>query len=370
MKKIIIKATSRFNKKDFIYPFLRQQRKIIDLSPKKLEFIINDVIKRSFERIELLGGALLMPDFEKIFNVLAKADPGLLSLYLTPQTALSGHVKKIKEAGRRADCPIRVIFYLAGLDAKTNDHVFGPGAMKKFKGNLSIAVKNKLAVKVIFLLTQASWQKLPQIIEFSRKNSLPIAFQELMPLGDAQKRKNLILEPDQISQFWQALKNWKEFNHLPLISGFSNFFPNQQSCSYAGDFFLDEKARLKKCWLDDYFKNDKKISNNTKSACCASCFNWKPAPALCEEPNKRSAKNKLAKDVSQAFWDITKKNKAAAPAPSQSGLACDKLSSEALRPENLNLIGDLFQRIKRLGNLKIDWLKNYHYYQPQTFIFF
>lgn len=355
MNRVVIKATSRSDKKAPNYPWEPQTFPAVDLPVQKLRDILVNDFKLMFSHAEIVGNAFLHPQFEGLLEMLKTLKLAELSLYVPVGLQIKERADALTQRGVSA-----IKMHMAGIDARTNDMFLGKGSFRVLQENIDAAQKAGLRVVVEFLVNRKNWQTLPDVIEYAQAKSIGAIFTEMMPLGAFKKRDAAIIGGKDLLMFWDALLKWKERNNLPDIGGYSAFVDNHYGCEYARTVFINEHGNTAACYLDSLFMQSGK--NKTANKKCADCFSWKEWQKIKMSGKERKIASKAAdkkneaifREVFRAYDEI--KNDRNQPAEISGKI---KIAEEKLEGESLMAVAEAFQIARHLGGMKIDWQNTY-----------
>ena len=368
MRKVVIRITNRVPSGRSAYPWIRE-KEIRDIPPQKLAAILINNLKQSFDEVELIGsGTLLHPEFETILKLAAKTKPKSLTVDISGSDIAK--IGKLLKKNGATHFKTR----LAGIDQRSHDAVFGKGSFSEFRKNLSVAHTLGVPLTAEFNVCKNNWNYLPHVLRMGVEDGFAIHFAEMMPLGEFEQTKDLLLSKREAELFWNFLRHWGEQGIA--VFGHSNILPNQKKCEYSQIIFLDEAGNFGTCPLDSCFL-DKKKKNNFRNLFCNECFQFpawqgKEVGAKKRKSSGRSEEKQGSKrKMTKTSFDLELVNEIIGLYNSYSdkpGLLHNAATLEAdaaaligkdFSAEEIKKIERAYGIVSRMSGLRVNWLENY-----------
>ncbi len=152
-------------------------------------------------RISFTGGEPLVKDgFLKLLKKCKenhhKFSYGILSNSLLMNVP---YVEKLKEL--EVDY---IQISLEGMKQK-NDYIRGDGMFDKIIKSAKIVQNNEIPINFSMTVSEINLDDVPKLIKLGKEMNVPIAIRRLVPIGNAENIKDLLLSPERVRQLWQYI---------------------------------------------------------------------------------------------------------------------------------------------------------------------
>lgn len=146
------------------------------------------------------------------------------------------NIRKIKELG--------VSYMQISIEGmkKENDKIRGEGIFDNALKSAKLIKRHGISVNFSMTVSEMNLDEVPKLIKLSKNNNIPLAIRRLVPIGNAEKVKDLLLSPQRVRQLWEYIFeiNKKAWNGISIgcedgmaVQDFPDYKPGECSAGYA-----------------------------------------------------------------------------------------------------------------------------------------